>query len=162
MNQAYIQAKAEYDNGYYQKKLAEAQEYQDFIMHQLYMRGIVVLCFSSKKYQYAIGENIMGAEIKFQKRYKDYGSFAIEMEEKSNPANPNFVPSGIYRSDNSWLFIAGDYDTFYIFSTKYLRMLSSRYKPYEKPTSKGFVLPVEEAEKYCLKKVEVNNGLDPD
>ena len=158
MNQAYIQAKTEYDNGYYTSKLVEGQEYQDFVMYELYKRGIVALCFSSKKYQYAIGENIVGAEIKFQKRYKEFGSFAIETEEKSHPSNPNYIPSGINRNDNSWLFITGDYESFYIFSTKYLRMLSTRYKPYEKPTSKGFVLPVEEAEKYCLRKIEVTNG----
>ena len=151
-------------NDYYKNKLEEAKEYQDIVTEELYKHGIVLIGYSSKKYQYKRGENILGAEIKYQAQYKDYKTLAIETEEKSHPNNPNYVSSGIYRNDNSWLFVTGDRKTLYIFSTKFLRMLDSsgKYKRYENKTktSKGFILPVEDAEKYCIRKVDlgVSNG----
>ena len=79
----------------------------------------------------------------------------IETSEKSHSDNKEYIPSGIYREDNSWLYVIGDEKTVYIFSTKYLRLLDSRYKKVEKPTSKGFLMPVIEAEKYCIRKIEL-------
>jgi len=53
------------------------------------------------------------------------------------------------------LFVIGDEKTFWIFSTKYLRKLQARYEAKEKPTSRGFVMPIAEADNYCLRKVEL-------
>jgi hypothetical protein len=98
---------------------------------------------------------MLGAEIKYQSRFKEYGSLVIETSEKAHPDNSVFIPSGIYREDNSWLFVTGDDETVYIFSTKYLRLLERKYKTYEKPTSRGFLLPISDAEKYCLRRIDL-------
>lgn len=60
-----------------------------------------------------------------------------------------------WRKDNSWLFVIGDEKTIYIFSTKYLQMLEDRFNKVSKPTSKGFLIPVQEADKYCIRKIEI-------
>ena len=142
---------------YYNEKLKEGIEYQDFLTKVLLKLGIVLNGYSSKKYQYSEGENLLGAEIKYQGKYKEYRSLVIETEEKAHPDNYKYVESGIKRFDNSWLFITGDYQTIYIFSIKQLRELSklNKYKTYEKPTSKGFLLPIDDAEKYCIRKIEM-------
>lgn len=147
----------EYKN-YYQKQLEDGETYQDHVAQILYRRGLPLNCYSSKKYQYKVGESILGAEIKFQKKYREYGSFAIETKEKSNPDNPRFVDSGIYRNDNSWLFITGDLETIYIFPTRWLRILheTGKYPKYENQTSIGFVFPINDAEKYYILKIDIS------
>ncbi len=140
---------------YYKTKLESGLEFQDKVTRELYQRGIVIVGYASKMFQNNEGENMLGAEIKYQQRFREYGHLVIETEEKANPDNDNFIPSGIYRNDNSWLFVTGDDKTVYIFSTKYLRLLEDRYKRYEKPTSKGFLMPIADAEKYCIRKIEL-------
>ncbi len=96
----------------------------------------------------------MGAEIKRDGKFRETGNLYIEVAEKAHPNNGNYVPSGICREDNSWLYIIGDEKTFYVLSPKILRMMTGRYKHVQTPTSKGFLLPVRDAEKYCLLKIE--------
>ena len=140
---------------YYKDKLESGLEFQDKVTKELYQRGIVIVGYASRKYQNNDGENMLGAEIKYQSRFKEYGNLVIETSEKSHPDNLNYIPSGIHRGDNSWLFVTGDDKTVYIFSTKYLRLLEYKYKRYEKPTSKGFLMPIEDAEKYCIRKIDI-------
>jgi hypothetical protein len=156
MNQTLlIEARKQYEDGYYQKKLKEGLEFQDFVTDELYKRGIVVNGYSSKKYQYNKGENLLGAEIKRDGRFRETGNLYIEVSEKANPDNPFYVTSGIKRYDNSWLFVIGDEKTIWIFPIKYLRMLEKKnYRSVQKPTSKGFLLPVRDADKYCIRKIE--------
>jgi hypothetical protein len=145
-------------NEYYKKKLEEGQEYQDFVAGELFKLGIVLSSYSSRKYQYEKGESTNGIEIKCQKDYKKYGTLCIETHEKAHPDNPKYVPSGIYRGDNSWLFITGDYETIYIFSHVMLRGLNGRYDKYTKDTSKGYKLPIKEADKYCAKRIDIKKS----
>ena len=77
------------------------------------------------------------------------------LAEKSYPDNEKYIPSGIYRKDNSWLFVIGDEKIVYIFSTKYLKKLECRYEQRIKTTSKGFLIPITEAEKYCIRKIVI-------
>lgn len=158
MSQQLIESRIEYNNGYYVLKLQEGLEFQDVVTRELYLRGIVVIGFSSRKYQNCEGENLLGAEIKRDGKFRETGNLYIEVDEKSHPDRPNYTPSGIHRKDNSWLFVIGDERTFYIFSTKYLRMLENKYKHVEKPTSHGFLMPISDAEKYCIRKIEVQEA----
>lgn len=155
MNQQLTDARKEYNNGYYADKLEQGLEFQDIVTKELYQRGIVIVGYSSRRFQNQEGENMLGAEIKRDGKFRETGNLYIETSEKSHPDNPNFIPSGIHRKDNSWLFVIGDEKTFYIFSTKYLLLLEPRYKTVNKPTSNGFLLPLEEAEKYCIRKVDL-------
>ena len=155
MNQKLIEAQEEYKNGYYNDKLQEGLEFQDIVTKELYQRGIVIVGYSSRKHQNEDGENMLGAEIKRDGKFRDTGNLYIEVSEKSHPDKPNYTPSGIHRKDNSWLFVIGDENTIYIFSTKYLLILEDRYKHVNKPTSNGFLMPIEDAEKYCIRKIEL-------
>jgi len=140
---------------YYKDQLNEALEFQDFIADTLYQHGIVIMNYGSKKYQIGKGENKIGCEIKYDKKFRETGNLYIELKEKSNPYNINYIDSGINRKDNTWLYIIGDYKTIFIFGKRMLYFLSQKYTAIENKTktSIGFLLPITAAEKYCEKKI---------
>jgi len=137
---------------YYKEKLEQGLTYQDFVIHELYNIGLPVVNYGSREYQRMFGENKAGIEIKYDTRFRETGNFYIEVAEKTNPKNPFFVPSGIYRNDNSWLYLIGDYQSIFIFSKLQLQKVhqSKQYTEKEIATSKGFVIPVKEAIKRTL------------
>lgn len=142
---------------YYKNNLKEAHEYQDYVCEQLIKNlGISITNYQSKKYQFNKGENLQGVEIKYDKKFAKTGNLYIETHEKSNPNNQEYVKSGIYRLDNSWLYAIGDYQVIYIFSKRYLQTFhrSNKFKNITTPTSKGFLINKENAEKYHINKIE--------
>jgi len=152
---AFEKAWDQYQYGYYEDKLEEGLRYQDYVTRELYKRGIVIVGYSSRYYQNQHGENELGAEIKRDGLFRETNNLYIETKEKSHPGNNQYIKSGIHRGDNSWLFVIGDEKTIYVFSTKYLRFLEKKYRAVEKPTSHGFLMPIIEAEKYCIRKIEI-------
>jgi len=138
---------------YYQEKLKEGLHYQDFVVEQLYNIGLPIISYASKEYQNLIGENKAGIEIKRDGKFKETGNIYIEIAEKSNPQNLNFISSGIYRNDNTWLYLIGDETKIYIFSKKHLVIYRTKrlFREVETPTSKGFLIPVDKAEKLAIK-----------
>lgn len=143
---------------YYFEKLEEGLEYQDFITELLIKEiGISLSTFSSKNYQNKIGENRQGFEIKFDNKMLDTGNIYIEVKEKSNPNNHYYVNSGIYRNDNTWLYLIGNYQTVYIFGKSHLKLMyeSNKYREVKTITSIGFLLPILDANKYCLKNISL-------
>mgnify|MGYP001590487750 CR=1 FL=1 len=148
-------ARERYQNGYYAQKLEEGLQFQDVVTQALYMRGIVVVGYASRRFQNTHGENMLGAEIKRDGEFRKTGNLYIEVAEKSHPDRPNFVPSGIMREDNSWLFVIGDERTVWIFSTKYLRLLVDRWRRVEKATSIGHLCPLGQADKYAIRKIDL-------
>lgn len=151
------EAKAAYDAGYYPEKLQQGLEFQDVMTRELYQRGVVVVGYSSRRFQNTHGENMLGAEIKRDDNFRKTGNLYLEIAEKAHPSNPRYVPSGIMRDDNSWLFVIGDEKTAYIFPTNYLRMLSGKrgWRQVKTPTSIGLLMPIPDAEKYCIRKIEM-------
>lgn len=146
---------------YYDECLQKGLEFQDFIATVLIKEiGIPLSSLSSKKFQYSVGENLQGIEIKFDDKLKNTGNVYIEVKEKSNPKNKNYVDSGIFRSDNSWLYIIGDYNCIYIFGKQFLKLLynSKRYREITTDTSIGFLINSSDADKYCLKKIKHGKG----
>lgn len=138
-----------YDD-YYADMLERAEEFQDYVCGLFYERGLPIVMHTSFSYQTQVGENKAGIEIKLDQRMKETGNVYIETAEKANPENGSYVPSGIYREDNTWLYAIGDYSTVYVLPKKYLQMLEKRYEQKQIATSKGFVMPVEDAEKYAV------------
>ena len=142
-------------NQYYQEKLGEGLHFQDFVVEELYKIGLPIISYSSKEYQNMIGENKAGLEIKLDNKYKTTGNLYIEIAEKTKAENPNYIRSGIYRSDNTWLYLIGDYEKIYIFAKSFLVQLHNcgKYREIEIPlkTSKGYLLPEKQAIKYCAK-----------
>jgi hypothetical protein len=143
-------------NEYYKKQLEKGLQFQDYVTEKLYDVGLPVVGYSSKKFQCSNGENKCGFEIKFDDKVKDTGNLYIEIAEKSDEKNINFIASGIYRNDNTWLYIIGDYSKIFIFSKKQLRMVFERknaFKNVETKTSRGFLLPAKYAEEKLAIKI---------
>ncbi len=136
---------------YYKEKLGQGLEFQDFVSELLYKEGFPVVSYVSAAYQRKRGENIIGIEIKFDGRFRERGSLYIETAEKSNPMKQFYYPSGIYRKDNTWLYAIGDYSMVYLFPKKYLQLIRKRYKEIISATSKGFLLPRADADKYAIR-----------
>jgi hypothetical protein len=134
----------------YSENLAKGLEFQDFVAVEFSKIGIPITSFSSKKYQYSKGENLQGFEIKYDMMFRKTGNFWIECKEKTRAENLNWVDSGIFRSDNTIFYVIGDYDGVYIMQKKVLKAMSVKYKLIENKskTSIGFLLKVDDAEKY--------------
>jgi hypothetical protein len=136
-------------------------EFLDFVVIVLHRFGLYLQPFTSKKYQYNKGESFQGWEIKLDNRFTDTGRLSIEIAEKTSAGQSSWTPSGIYRNDNTWLYIQGNYEYFYIFAKSILKLLHARkklngekfYIEEEMPTIKKFYLPLKDAEKYCVYKV---------
>ena len=146
-------------NEYYKQQLARGVFYQDFVVEQLYRIGLPIINYSSKEYQLKIGENKAGVEIKFDDKYKITGNIYIETAEKSDEKNKEYVKSGIYRSDNTWLYVIGDFTTIFIFSKKHLQLLdqlNKKLQRVETKTSRGILLPVIQIKNmFAIKIIEV-------
>jgi len=139
-------------NNYYTEKLTQGLEYQDYVMEYLYKAGLPLITYTSKKYQIKKGENKLGVEIKFDNNYSKTGNLYIEVAERSNTYN-NYIESGIFRKDNTWLYIIGNYNIAFVFFKIQLQSLSKNFKIFEisKKTSKGFLLPEKKIKLYCGK-----------
>jgi hypothetical protein len=140
---------------YYKEKLEAGLEYQDFIADELRKADpCIILCaYSSRKYQNEKGESASGIEIKHDMRFKDTGNLYIEVAEKSRAELPNYTPSGIYRNDNTFLYLIGDKEQAFLFSKAQLKILyenkaawnSKGIRERETPTSRGFTFPIKNA-----------------
>jgi len=137
-------------------------EFQDFVVTTLARQcGIVLSIFTSRKYQYDQGETLQGAEIKLDERCTDTGRLSIEVAEKTrdDPTLP-WTPSGIMRSDNTWLYVQGNRKIIFIFAKKWLLLYHEKAKPDIIPfngTIKRFFLPFAEARRMAVKVIELED-----
>lgn len=125
-------------------------EYQDFVLHQMSTRyGISIVTYSSRAYQIGHGESVGGAEVKLDDRCTDTKRLSIEVAEKTrcDPALP-WVPSGILRDDNSWMYIQGNRKIIFVFMknwlVRYYRDKAPKIEEYN-GTLRRFYLPFEAA-----------------
>lgn len=151
------EARKRYSNGYYKDKLEQGLIFQDVVTRALYLRGIVVVGYASRKFQVQHGENMLGAEIKRDGNFRNTQNLYLETAEKSHPDNREYIPSGIFRPDNSWLFVIGDEQTVWVFSTKYLQLLHDKrnWRAIRTATSIGRLMPIADADKYAIRKIEL-------
>lgn len=150
---------------YYKEKLQASSEFESYI--ESFFRenyGLELGQYLTPDGQYYKGENELGIEIKNDMLIKKYGNIYIEYAEKSRSTNAIFIPSGILKEDNSKYFLIGDRDKFWVFKKKRLieiyreeEVLRKQGRPSErgisfkeKPTSKGFVYPVKNAEQEAI------------
>ncbi len=138
---------------YYNEQLEKGLQFQDFVIDMLYEIGLPISNYTSKQYQQEFGENRNGIEIKFNPSMRKYDSLWIELKEKANPANLNYVDSGIYRNDNAWLYAIGDREEFFIFGKKQLIKMHKCGKFGERTslTSVGMIVTLDYAREYGLK-----------
>jgi hypothetical protein len=135
-------------------------EFQDFVATKLHdCLGITITNYSSRKWQFSDGENQQGIEIKLDRTMERTERLSIEIAEKSKATNASFVPSGIYRSDNSWLYIQGTPRRLFVFAKSILVLLhkSGRYKEHTERTIKAFLLPFPEARRYAVRVLEFDS-----
>jgi hypothetical protein len=139
---------------YYKAKLDGAKLYQDFVIDAAWnLLGLAIVQYSSELYQRTVGESRTGVEIKHDEQFGRTGNLWIELAEKARPRDGPYVPAGIYRQDNTWLYVIGDYDAIFFFAKTLLRALhqSGRWQVIENKTrtSEGFLLKSCDAEKYA-------------
>ena len=130
---------------YFKEQLREAYEFEKFIDEFFRCEGIELGMFEEKECQYK-GENIKGIEIKYDKLFRKTGNLYIEFAEKQ-PNATEWIPSGIEKHGNSKFLLIGDFNKFWIFNINNLISLKHRFKNVTTFTSKGYLLPIEEAEK---------------
>ena len=131
---------------YRQNKIESGLLYQDFIVDlMLQVLRFPVTIYSSRLYQTTVGEGPAGVEIKHDEKFAATRNLWIEVAEKARPRPGDYVPSGVYRDDNAWLYIIGNYDIVFVFTKVLLQAFaaSGRYALIENRTrtSKGFLLP---------------------
>lgn len=156
-------------NSVHKDSLNIGHEFQDYVVEQVAkQKGFSISIYQSKKYQFKKGESLQGIEIKYDARstgdctYKECtatNNVGIELAEKTNSSLQNFTPSGIYRRDNTWLYIVGNYHQFWAFSKKELISIHkmAKYRENTLPTIKSMLLPIKFADEICLfKLVEIN------
>ncbi len=114
-------------NKQYEDDFQAGSKFEDFVCDELFKRGLTVVCYQSREYQFKVGENRAGIEIKFDRNYHKTGNCYIETEERTNTAY-NWTKGGIFRKDNSWLYIVGNYQNIFIFSKKQLQDLYFKIK----------------------------------
>lgn len=128
-------------------------------MERAHRIGMVLNPYCSKRGQ-LLGENLLGMEIKRDGLYRQTGNLYIEVAEKARPREGDYVPSGIMRSDNSWLYGIGDELQFWIFPISLLRHFYNRRAEFKwlrevlKPTSKAFAFPIRKADLYCARRID--------
>jgi hypothetical protein len=140
-----------YPNAKRANTFEEGMEFQDFVCTQLAKRGLLIQYYSSKKYQFERGENVQGVEVKLDNLCTKSGRLSIEIAEKSKANNLSYVPSGIYREDNTWLYAHGNYEYLWVFAKTTLKNLhvTGRYQEHDKLTIKTFYIPIADATKYA-------------
>jgi hypothetical protein len=134
-------------NEYFRQQLEDGQAYQDFIAQRLARHGIILNNFQSRDMQRQHGENMLGLEIKYDKKFQTTQRLWIECAEKYTPGQALWGASGIDRQDQSWLFGIGDYAQFFLFSKRTLRRFRDRTHPAiienDRHTSRGFLLALD-------------------
>lgn len=135
----------------YGNNLEDAREFEDFVADVLHTAlRLQVHMHRSRKYQVKFGENALGLEVKLDRRWRETGRLFIETEERWNADVP-FRPAGIYGPN--WLYLIGDQEHFWLFATRILQNIEChcevKQAPAERPTARGFVLPVEKADRWA-------------
>lgn len=156
MRQANFQLDPVYPDAKSRTSFQDGLEFQDFVCNVLAKQGLILQNLSSKKWQYTVGENLQGFEIKQDNRCTETGRLSIEVAEKrANIEDLRWTPSGIMRDDNSWLYIQGNREILFLFAKSWLRRYYEKRQPEvtEKyGTVTTFYLPFEIA-KICAVKV---------
>jgi len=135
-------------------KIESGKVYQDFVVDACWnLLGLAIVQYSSVVYQRHVGESKTGAEIKHDETFARSGNLWIEIEEKARPRPGPYASAGIYRNDNTWLYIIGNYDHVFIFQKTLLQILhrSGKCRVIENntQTSRGFLLTEADAIKWA-------------
>lgn len=138
----------------YAELLRRGRQYEEFVYSLIKRRyGVEIRPCLTYEEQLTVGENYSGIEVKCQERCREYGSLVIECAETRS--NGEWVASGIWRGDNSRYLATGDWHTVWMFDIPTLQRNVPTLKRYDKPTSRGHILPIPMADRLCRVRLEV-------
>jgi len=153
-----VQPEPLYLNAKSKTSFQDGLEFQDFVCQQLAARGVVLQNLCSKRYQYEVGENLQGFEIKLDNRCCETKRLSIEIAEKSrDDLSLDWSPSGIMRGDNTWLYIQGNRQILFVFARVMLLNYFHSVQPEvleKRGTIRTFYLPFAVARKHAAKVIE--------
>ena len=140
------------------KKQQEGLEFESYIMDWFCsQKNINLSHYTLLKEQINKGENRQGIEIKNDQRFQETGNLFISVERDYGYKK---YESGIYKNQ-SWLYVIGNENEFYIFATKHLKQYYEHNKPQlfdgfksiKNGVEKGFLLSKKQAERICIEKI---------
>lgn len=146
---------------YYERCLESGNQFQDYVVSMLIKhKGLVLSNFSSRLFQWAIGEGYQGVEIKFDAPSEKGENLLIETSERRS-ASGKWVKSGIHKDNNTDIYIVGNYKFFYVFDVKVLRRMEENKEFLERKetdTGQFFLLKKREIEKTVPYIYKINCG----
>jgi len=159
-------------NNNHKDSIEVGHQFQDFIINQFIVKyGISISIYASKKYQFEIGESRQGFEIKYDARSTGdcthirctaTNLVAIEVFEKTNANNIEWVKSGILRDDNTMFYIIGNYHKAWWIEKKILQQVYN-FGKYDvrqtKDTLKSLLIPIDYMDSICIDTLLFNNNL---
>ena len=140
------------------KKQQEGLEFESYIMDWFCsQKNINLSHYTLLKEQINKGENRQGIEIKNDQRFQETGNLFISVERDYGYKK---YESGVYKNQ-SWLYVIGNENEFYIFATKHLKQYYEHNKPQlfdgfksiKNGVEKGFLLSKKQAERICIEKI---------
>lgn len=146
------------------RKSKEALKFESVVMDWFCsMWNISISHYTTEWEQRYKGENRQGIEMKNDQAMANTGNIYVSVERRWRD-NDYVQPSGIYRSSNSWLYVIGNKDEFFIFSAKQLIQYYEANKPklvkgftQNKGTEYGFLLNKQMCKRLCIEHVIKGN-----
>ena len=149
------------DWGKFNKSLEKGREFEDYVSECLWGLGLAVMTYGSMRYQRK-GESLNGIEIKYEGKFRETKRLYIECRQEKK----DWEVSGIFKRDNTWLWVMGDYKGFYIFTKVDLQMMHGSedglwqteiFNEANTTNTSGYLLPVEVADYMCVDYVGVGS-----
>lgn len=144
-------------NPNFKERLKIGLEKQDKISIEVFKKlGIPLINFASAKYQGNFGENIQGIEIKFINTLPE--AFRIEYERRKDEES-EWIPSGINKSDRSYMMFLGNDSEAHLFFIKHLKAFIKDPKnknllnPGSSPTGKWYTVKKKDIIHLCGKSI---------
>lgn len=145
------------------KQQSDAEKFEAFIYDWFQEnRNLSISHYHTKEEQFEKGENRQGVEIKNDQKSKETGNLFISVKREYYWQD---YPSGIMKTykekPQSWLYVIGYKEHFFIFSTKQLIQYYEKNKPTlfkgfttdKEGTDYGFLLSKKQAEEMCIQEV---------
>ena len=130
----------------YLKQLEESQEFVSYWIELINRKTSMELTpiYSSTLQRKMLCDTREGFEFKYDRKSSTSKNFWIEIAEKNDPTQEDFVDAGICRKDNAWMYCMGDFEKLWFLPK---RKLLEEYKKGEHKilsnkagTSRGFLL----------------------
>lgn len=113
--------------------------------------------YLTKAEQWEHGESRGRVEIKFDRKVRATGNLFIEVKERRDESGiSQWRQAGIYDASDPWFYAIGDEQTIWFWATSQLRLAHStgRYRMVNTGTSEGFLMPLPDADKYAIRRIE--------